>query len=75
MQEVLSTTLTRGITRGQGGAQFPGALSLWEYRMTTGLPKSHNVTSTFFNTLHLLPKYLRFEHGGAKRASCPGRHL
>jgi len=26
-------------------------------------------------TVHLLPKDLRFEHGGAKRASCPGRHI
>jgi len=28
-----------------------------------------NVTSTFLNTAHLLPKDLRFEHGGAKLAS------
>jgi len=35
----------------------------------------NNVTSTFFNTLHLLPKDIRFEHGDAKLASCPGRHL
>jgi len=27
---------------------------------------------TFFNTVHLLPKDLRFEHGGDKLASCPG---
>ena len=41
-----------------------------------GAPKSpNNVTSTFFNTVHLLWKELRFEHGGAKLASCPGRHL
>jgi len=39
-------------------------------------PKSHNnVESTFFNTIHLLPKDLMFEHGGAKLVSCPGRHL
>jgi len=37
-----------------------------------GAPKSsNNVTSTFFNTIHLLPKDSRFEHGGAKLASCP----
>jgi len=29
----------------------------------------------FFNTVHLLPEDLRFEHGGAKLASCPGHHL
>jgi len=28
-----------------------------------------------FNTVNLLPKELRFEHGGAKLASCPGRYL
>jgi len=41
-----------------------------------GAPKSpKNVTSTFFNTVHLLPKDLSFEHGGAKLASCPRRYL
>jgi len=40
------------------------------------VPKSpNNVTSTFFNTAHLLSKNLMFEHKGAKLASCPGRHL
>jgi len=39
-------------------------------------PKSPNsVTSTFFNTVHPLPKDLRFQHRGAKLAPCPGRHL
>jgi len=57
----------RGRTRR---AQFPGR------RITIGAPKSlDNVSSTFFNTVHLLPKYLRSEHGGVKLASCPGRHL
>jgi len=32
----------------------------------------NNVTCTFFNTVNLLPKDLRFEHGDAKLASCPG---
>ena len=41
-----------------------------------GAPKNpNNVTNTFFNTVHLLPKDLRFEHGGAKLTSCPGRHV
>ena len=39
-------------------------------------PKSPNsVTSTSVNTVHSLPKHLRFEHGSAKLVSCPGRHL
>ena len=39
-------------------------------------PKSpKNVKSTFFNTARFLLEHLRFEHGGAKLASCPGRHL
>jgi len=39
-------------------------------------PKSpNNVAITFFNTVHLLPNDLRFEHGGAKLVSCPGLHL
>jgi len=45
-------------------------------RMIAGKPKNpNNVTHTFFNTVHLLPEDLRFENGGAKLASCPGRHL
>jgi len=61
----------RGVTRGaQGGLHSPGAEWL------PGAPKSpNNVVITCFNTVHLLPKVLRFEHGGAKLASCPGRHL
>ena len=74
MKAVLSTTLTRGITRGKRGHDSPGALSLWGRRKTIWLPKSHNnVTSTFFNTF--TSKCLRFERGGTKLASFPGRHL
>ena len=39
------------------------------------LKRPINVTCTFFNTVHLLPKDLRFEYGGAKLASCPRPHL
>jgi len=66
----------QGRTEGARGALFPGR------RITMGAPtqgggaeKSNNVTSTSFNTVHLLPKDLRFEHGGAKFVSCPWRHL
>jgi len=48
---------------GGGGAQFPGRRKV--------PPMSQ---STFFNVVHLLPKDLRFEHGGAKLASCLERH-
>jgi len=66
----------QGHNEGKKGAQIPGRPVTMGRRMTTGSPKSHNtVTSTFFNTLHLLPKYLRFGHGGVKLASCPVRHL
>ena len=58
---------TSDVTRGEG-AQFPGAESL------RGAKKSQ-VISTFFKTVHLLPKDLRFEHGGVKFVSCPTRHL
>jgi len=44
--------------------------------MIAGAPKSpNNVISTFFHTVHLLPKDLKFEHAGAKLPSCPGRYL
>ena len=40
------------------------------------MPKSsNNVTSVSFNTVDLLPKDIRFEQGGTKLASSPGRHL
>jgi len=42
----------------------------WGAEWLWGAPKRpNNVTSTFFNTVNLLPKDLRFEHRGAKRAS------
>ena len=41
-----------------------------------GVQKSpNNVTSTFFNTVHLLLKELTLEHGGARLPSYPRRHL
>jgi len=60
--------------RGTMGRQITAGSAEW----LRGDPKSpNNLTSTFFNTagLHLFPKDLRLEHGGAKLASCPGRHL
>jgi len=45
-------------------------------QITAGALKSlNNVTSTFFITVHLLLKDLRLERGGARLASCTGRHL
>ena len=67
---------------GQEGHNSPGAESLWgaeslrgaQSRWVPKAPKSpNNVTNTFFNTLHLLPKDLRFKHGGA--CFFPWRHL
>ena len=55
-----------GVTRG---AQFPGRRMNGE-----GAEKSQQCQK-YFNRVHLLPKDLRFEHWGAKLASCPGRHL
>jgi len=41
-----------------------------------GVPENpNNITTTFFNTVDLLPKDLKFEHGGAKLASCPEHHI
>ena len=37
--------------------------------------RPNSTTNTFFNTVHLLPTGLRFEHRGAKLASCPGSYL
>ena len=62
-------TVIRGEGR-QGGNISPGAESL------RGASKSpNNVASTFYSAAHLLPKDFLFEHGSAKLASYPGRHL
>ena len=67
---------TQGCNEGRRGAQIPGGESIRGVEWLRRTPISpNNVTSTFFNTVHLLPNYLRFEHGGVKLASCPGRHL
>jgi len=50
------------VTRGWRGYSSPGA------------ENPNNVTRTSFNTVHWHPKAIRFEHGGAKLVSCPGRH-
>jgi len=43
------------------GNNFPGAELLWGGKSLRGTPKSpNNVTSTFFNTVHLLLKDFRF---------------
>ena len=55
---------------GGKGAQFRGR------RIIARELKSHNnVISTVFKTMHLLPKHLSFEHGGAKLVFFPRRHL
>jgi len=46
----------------------------WRGHSSAGAENPNNVTSTSFNTVYWLPKAIRFEHGGAKLASCPGRH-
>jgi len=53
--------------RNEGGHNSTGAESLWGERKS---PK--NVTSTFFNTVHLLLKDLRLEHGAPNLILAPG---
>jgi len=53
----------------EGGYNSPGAESLWWRR------KVPTMLQALSSTAHLLPKDLKFEHGGAKLSSCPGRHL
>ena len=88
---------SRGVRRGERGAQFPGRqFTMRELNHCEGAellrepPKSpNNLTSTFFNTVNLLLKELRCNHGGAKLRPwgaslatggaklvfCPRRHL
>jgi len=61
--------------RNKGGAipqapnHYGGAESLWVRR------KVPTMSQLLCSTAHLLPKDLRFEHGGAKLVSCTERHL
>jgi len=56
---------TTDVTRGKRET-IPWALNLcWG-------PKSYNVISTFFKTVHLFPKDVRFEHGGPNLFLSPG---
>ena len=69
-------SLRPGQGRNEGEHNSLGPKSLWGLRMTAGVQASpNNVTSTFFNTVNLLPKEIRFERRGAKLASCSGHHL
>jgi len=49
-----------------GGHDSQCAKSIRDAKSLRGASKiPNNVASTFFNTVYLLPKDLRFEHGGA----------
>jgi len=37
-----------------------------------GAENLNSITSAFFNAVHLLPKDLRFQHGGPKLLLAPG---
>ena len=68
----------RVVTSGGRGHNSPAVESLWGRRITAtagGAENPNSITSAFFNAVYLLSKDLRLEHGGAKDASCPGRHL
>ena len=57
----------RGVTREERGHNSPRAESLWGRRITAwGAESPNNITSDFFSAVHLLPKDLRLEHGGAE---------
>jgi len=60
---------TSNVTKGGKGEQFSGR------RITAAGQKVTTMWSTFFKTVNLFPKDLRFEHGGAKLASFPRHHL
>jgi len=62
----------QGRNEGEKGDTIPQATN--HYWGTEKSQQSHKYF-LFVNIVHLLSKNLRFEHGGAKLASCPGRHL
>jgi len=59
--------------RNEGGKG--GAKSQWRRRMAAGgAEKSQRCHKCFLQHSTFASKDLSFEHGGAKLASCPGRH-
>ena len=58
--------LVAGAQRGEQGGAIPQAPNHYggAKRLRGAQKSSNNVTSTFFNIVHLLPKDLSFEHGG-----------
>jgi len=57
----------------QGGHNSPGAESLYGCRKIAWVPKNlNNITSSFFCTVHLLPKDLMARTWGAKILLAPG---
>jgi len=73
----------KGVSTGGKGGTIPrasnsygGAESLQGRPIIVRVPKSpNNVTSTLFNTIYLLPKDLRFEHGAPNLLLTPGAIL
>jgi len=65
--EVYEACTVRGVTTGGEIPPAPGHYG--------GAEKSQQFQTQFLQYSNFLAKDLRFEHGGAKLASCPGRHL
>jgi len=61
----------QGLNGGSRRAEFLGRQITAGGWNNWGDEKSEHCQSTVFNTAHLLPKDLRFSHGGAKRLA-PG---
>jgi len=69
--QLIKQSLVKGRNEVGKGEQCPVR------RITGGgaLKSPKNVASSFFDAVHLLPKHVRCEHGGAKLVSWPWRHL
>ena len=65
--------ICRGVTRG---TQFlRSRITMGALNHCGVAEQFKNVASAFFNAVHFLSHDLSFEHGGAKLASHPERHL
>ena len=65
--ELVRGLRNQGRNEGGEGGTIPHAPNPYRgAKSLRGAPKTpNNVTITFFKTVHLLPKDIRFEHGGA----------
>jgi len=75
MKLFVKKVVKKAQSRNEGCATSPDAELLWGGELLRGRRKVLTMSQVLSSTTDLLPKDLRFEHGGTKLVSCPRRNL